>query len=125
MTIPITNAELELMQVLWDNSPLTAREITAQLNSRKEWHRKTVNTLLSRLEKKGALRVDTPDEGARRFAPAIEQKEYARSATSEFVDQVFGGDLAPLVASFADGRSLDANQIEEIQDLLDSLRDDG
>lgn len=124
MTVSITDAELALMRVLWKESPLNAREITQRLESEKDWHRKTVNTLLSRLEKKGAVRVENQRDGIKRFSPAVEKEAYARLATSQFVDQLFDGDIAPLVASFAGSRRLDSEQIRELRGLIQELSDE-
>lgn len=123
MSISITDAELALMRVLWKESPLNARDITERLESEKDWHRKTVNTLLSRLEKKGVIRVSRVD-GVKQFSPMVEKEAYARMATSQFVDQLFDGDIAPLVASFAGSRRLDADQIKELQGIIQDLTDD-
>lgn len=124
MSVSITDAELTLMRLLWDQSPLTARDITQELKSEREWHRKTVNTLLSRLEKKGAVKVRKLDGGVKHYAPVIKQSAYAQKATSEFVDRLFDGDITPLVASFASTRRLDSEQIAELQGLLEELSDD-
>lgn len=123
MSISITDAELALMRVLWKESPLNAREITERLQSEKDWHRKTVNTLLSRLENKGVVAVGR-GEGVKQFSPRIERDAYARMATSEFVDQLFDGDIAPLVATFAGSRRLNARQLNELQGLIEALSDD-
>jgi len=112
------------MQVLWDEPRLNAREITERLQADKDWHRKTVNTLLSRLEKKGAVRVIKTQGEVKRFSPQIEKQAYAKMATSQFVDQLFDGDITPLVASFAGSRRLDPGQIIELQSLLEELSDD-
>ena len=121
--IAITDAELVLMRLLWEEHPLNAREITERLENETRWHRKTVNTLLSRLEKKGALGIEAGG-GARRFIPLVDRDSYMQSATSNFVDRMFGGNLAPLVASFAGSRSLDPEQVAELRDLLEDLADD-
>lgn len=119
----ISDAELALMQVLWCESPLSAREITERLAAEKDWHRKTVNTLLSRLEKKGAVSAEKVGS-ANCFLPLVDEERYKRSATSRFVDRLFGGDIAPLVAHFAEQRPLDSRQLEALQDLLKDLSDD-
>jgi len=124
LDITITNAELILMRLLWTESPLNAREITQRLHAEKKWHRKTVNTLLSRLEKKAVLRVQKQADGINYFSPLVDQGAYMRVATSNFVDRLFGGDIAPLVASFAKDRSLDSRQLAELQGLLKELSDD-
>lgn len=124
MTIAITEAELSLMRVLWRTNPLTAREITEQLEPHKDWHRKTVNTLLSRLEKKGALTIDNAQQGAKRYLPNIDKADYESKATADFIDSLFDGELAPLVASFADSRRLSPEQVAELKNLLNEIGDD-
>lgn len=124
MSISITNAELTVMQALWKQGPLNARQITDQTQAERGWHRKTVNTLLARLVKKGAIAEEKPDGSVKVYSSLIEKDEYARAATSKLVDRLFGGDIAPLVASFADGRGLKTEQIEELKGLLDELADD-
>ena len=124
MELTITNAELVLMRLLWKECPLNAREITQRLQSETQWHRKTVNTLLSRLEKKSVLRVKKEQDGINYFSPLVDEATYRRVATSSFVDRLFDGDIAPLVASFAGGRSLDSKQRAELQGLLKELSDD-
>ena len=51
----ISNAEFDVLDVIWDDSPVTANEVIERLNQRKNWHDKTVKTLLGRLVKKEVL----------------------------------------------------------------------
>ena len=124
MEIAITDAELVLMRLLWKDHPLNAREITRRLEAETSWHRKTVNTLLSRLEKKEALGVERRDGGIKYYRPLVDEKSYTRSATLHFVDRLFGGEIAPLLARFAEDRPLNARQRAELQKLLKELSDD-
>jgi len=119
----ITDAELALMQVLWREGPLNARQITERLEADRGWHRKTVNTLLSRLENKSAVRAEKRD-GVNSFTPLVDAERYAQSATSQFVDRLFGGKLAPLIASFAEQRPLPPDELAELRKLLEDLGDD-
>jgi len=122
--ITITDAELILMHLLWRKHPLNARQIAEQLESDKNWHRKTINTLLSRLEKKAALSVQKHEDGIKYFTPAMDEATYNQNATSHFVDRLFGGRIAPLLASFAKDRPLTPEQITELRQLLEELSDD-
>ncbi|KAA9130869.1 BlaI/MecI/CopY family transcriptional regulator [Marinihelvus fidelis] len=124
MPLDITDAELTLMQLLWKEYPLTARELTERLEAEKGWHRKTVNTLLSRLAKKGAIQREKASTGAAAWSPLIDRRSHQVSVTSTFVDEHFDGEIAPLVASFAEARNLDDKQIAELQDMLDRIFDD-
>lgn len=119
----ITDAELALMQVLWREGPLNARQITERLEADRGWHRKTVNTLLSRLESKSAVRAEKRD-AVNCYTPLVDEDSYMQSATSRFVDRLFGGSLAPLIARFAEHRSLQPEELAELRKLLEDLEHD-
>jgi predicted transcriptional regulator len=121
--ISITDAEAHVMQALWRRHPQEAREIAEELAKEKGWRRTTVNTLISRLEKKGAITVQ---EGSspKRYVPAIETAEYGRAVTRRLVDMVFDGRIAPLVASFAGDKKLPPEQLEELKALVEAMSDD-
>ena len=55
----ISNAEFEVLDVLWDDHPATSNDVVVRLNDKKDWHEKTVKTLLGRLVKKGVLGFDS------------------------------------------------------------------
>lgn len=122
--IKITQAEYEVMEVLWNKAPLAATQITKQLDDEKEWSPTTIKTLLSRLVEKRAL--NTKQDGRRfLYSPAISRSDYARTQTRQFVDKLFDGRAAPLVAHLAETRDgLTQDDIAELEALLEALKDD-
>jgi len=70
----ISGAELEVMKVLWQQSPLTANEVV-ELLADADWHEKTVKTLLNRLVAKQAIGFDK-DGRAYRYYPLVAQADY-------------------------------------------------
>ncbi len=121
--ISITEAEEQVMQVLWRRHPCEAREIVDALSGETGWRRTTVHTLLARLEKKGAVGVEQ-GSSPRRYIPLIESTEYEQAAARRLADQLFGGRIAPLVASFAGGRKLPPEQLAELRALVEEMSDD-
>ncbi len=119
--IQISAAELEVMTILWAQPGQAASDVHAALESQRDWTIRTVKTLLARLVEKGALRTE---EDGRRFLyyPAIDQTDYRTSATERFVDRVFSGRAAPLVAHLADSRGLTADDIADLEKLLRDLK---
>ena len=118
----ISDAELDLMEVLWAaDEPLTAAEVSDRLETQRDWSPATVKTMLSRLIAKGAI---THREDGRRFlySPAILREAYVGSESRRFVDRLFGGRLSPLVARLAEEDALDAKDIAEIEALLKELK---
>ncbi len=121
MAVKISNAEINVMQVLWVESPLPASEIAAKLSATKNWKIKTVKTLLSRLVEKKVL-ATTQDGRRYLYTPLISHEAYARKAARSLSDRLFGGRVAPLVAHLADGNGLSDEDITELEDLLQELK---
>lgn len=121
MKSKISQSELDVMNVLWVESPLGASEVVTRLESKKDWSARTIKTLLSRLVEKGAL--TTEPEGRRfLYSPAITRDGYAGPATRNFAARLFGGRAAPLVAHLAEGDGLSDEDIAEIEALLEKLK---
>lgn len=117
-TPPITDAEWEVMTVLWESSPRTAAEVVEALRDRTEWHPKTVKTLLGRLLRKGVLRAK--EEGNRYlYSAAIPRKRYIAEESSSFLERVFGGEATPAVVHFVRNTKLTRDEIDELRRLLD------
>ena len=51
----ISEAEFEVMQIIWDKAPINTNEIVGLLSAASDWSPKTIQTMLIRLEKKGAV----------------------------------------------------------------------
>ncbi|HEX7830393.1 MAG TPA: BlaI/MecI/CopY family transcriptional regulator [Thermoanaerobaculia bacterium] len=119
---PITDAEWEVMNVLWEQSPSTAIEVVDALRGRMEWHPKTVKTLLGRLVKKGVLRFR--EEGNRYvYTPAIPRQRYVREESATFIERVFGGETTPAVMHFVRNTRLSKEDIDELRKLLDEKQE--
>ncbi|MGI2260751.1 BlaI/MecI/CopY family transcriptional regulator [Shewanella sp. GXUN23E] len=121
----ISNAELVVLNLLWQRGTLTstqAVEALQQTDAGKDWHEKTIKTLLSRLVKKQAIGFEKQGRGYCYF-PLMEQERYQRQACQSFIDRLFSGRLAPLVAGFAKDHTLTAEDAAELQKLLDDWKD--
>lgn len=117
----ISDAEHAVMEVLWEEAPLTANTVAERLSDSQTWSLPTVKTLLSRLLAKGAL--DAEAEGRRfLYTPAIERSDYVSGESRRLVDRLFGGRLSPLVAHLAEQEALTAQDISEIEALLAELK---
>lgn len=118
----ISDAELEVMEVLWANeNPLTAAEVAERIGAARGWSIATIKTMLSRLSAKGAI---TYSEEGRRYlySAAIHRDAYVGGESRRFVDQLFGGRLSPLVAQLAQEDALDDEDIAAIEAILRRLK---
>jgi BlaI family penicillinase repressor len=114
----ISDAEWEVMDVLWEASPRTASEVAEAICERMEWHPKTVKTLLGRLVKKGVLKYK---EEANRYLyrPAFGREKYIAEESKTFVDRVFGGAASPMLVHFVETMELSDDEIQELRAILD------
>lgn len=121
MSERISDAEHAVMEVLWEDAPLTANIVAERLSDSQSWSLPTVKTLLSRLLAKGALEAEAD---GRRFLykPVIARADYVSGESRRLVDRLFGGRLSPLVAHLAEQEALTADDISEIEALLRELK---
>ena len=121
MSERISEGEQVLMEVLWAESPLTAAEVTERIDPARDWSDRTVKTMLGRLLTKGAL---AHEEDGRRYLyrPAVAREDYVARESSRFVDRLFGGRAAPLVAHLAERQALSQSDIAELEALLQELK---
>ncbi len=117
----ITEAELDVMHVLWGAPNISAVRVFEVLRADKSWSVHTVKSLLSRLVEKGALATEI-DGRKYLYTPVIQKNDYRKQAATRFVDRVFAGRAAPLVAHFADAKGLSDEDIQELEQLLEALK---
>jgi BlaI family transcriptional regulator, penicillinase repressor len=117
----ISDAELEVMEVLWTESPLTATDVAAKVAPDRDWSLTTVKTLLSRLLAKSA--VEYSQDGRRfLYSPLVAREDYVTGESRRLVDRLFGGKFMPLVAHLAEKEKLGADEIAEIERLLQEMK---
>lgn len=106
------------MTEFWKLGEATVKIILAQLEDRQSWQPTTVQTLINRLVQKGAL-------GRRKdgrefvYAPLVDQTQCTHAASRSFMDRVFGGKLAPLLATFIERQDCSPEDLAELKKLLE------
>lgn len=120
--IQISDAEAVIMQALWEKNPLSADEVISAVSSQQAWQEATVKTLLNRLLKKGA--VNATLEGRRYFySPVLKREQWINAESKGFLDRMFNGKVAPLVAHFSERNKLTKADIAELKLLIKRLDD--
>ena len=121
--IAISEAESLVMETLWQRHPLAAEEVSAILVQQQDWQEATVKTLLNRLLKKGAIKAE---KDGRRFlySPILKREQWLMSESKGFLDRMFNGRIAPLVAHFSEQKKLSKQDIAELKRLIKELGDD-
>ncbi|AXV63902.1 MULTISPECIES: BlaI/MecI/CopY family transcriptional regulator [Pseudoalteromonas] len=115
--IELSKAEFEVLDAVWLDYPATASQVIERLSDDKEWHEKTIKTLLSRLVKKGALSFEKQGR-LYNYTPCIAREEYTLKESQSFVERFFNGRIAPLVSGFAKSEQLSQNDIDELKKVI-------
>ena len=116
--ISLSDNEWKLMGRLWERSPRTIMELTADLREETGWSKNTIITMFSRLEAKGAVRHE---EGvrAKAYYPAVDRETAARAETESFLGKVYGGSLGLLVSAMVESRALTEEDLAELSAILE------
>lgn len=116
--------QLEIMKVLWQQGDSTARTITDELSKREPIAHSTVQTLLRKLEAKGA--VDHYSEGRTfLFRALIKQTSVEESSTHELLTRIFQGSVYSLVAHLIKHEEVSEAELKALRNLIDSSSEGG
>ena len=119
-TMRISEAEWEVMKVVWEQPSCSASQIIAALQQRNtDWHPRTVKAFLNRLIKKKVLGFKVNGRSYLYHA-LVRQSDCAEAASQSFLERVFGGSLTPMLAHFVARKRLAPEEIQELKKLLDS-----
>lgn len=119
----ISDAESQVMQVLWERHPLGADEVVAVLADSTDWQEPTVKTLLNRLLKKRAIAAER--DGRRYlYRPLLARADYVHAESKSLLDRLFDGRVAPLVAHFSERRKLSKKDVAELKRLIGEIDHD-
>ncbi len=111
-------AETEILQLVWRLEKATVQSVHGALPDGRKIAYKTVQTLLRRLEKKGYLTHEAKGK-AHVFCPAVRREAVVKRTVLDFLDRLFGGDPKPLMQFLAEDGHISADDIQELQQLID------
>lgn len=115
-----TELELQILKVLWEQAPLTVREVRDALEAGgRELAHTTVITMLGTMVGKGQLEKLEPVQGkAFRFTPLIARDEVSKGMLGDVVQRVFDGSAEAVMLSLFDVADLDAEELASLRKLL-------
>ncbi len=116
----VSDAELEVLKVLWAHGPATVRAVESRLGRRKKWAYTTILTLLTRLREKGCVKQDRAAD-AHVFRAAITRDQLLGRRLKELAETVCDGTAGPLVHALVDSRRLTPEDIAALRQKLDEL----
>ncbi len=114
----ISEAEWEVMKVLWESSPRTANDIVKELTGKTPWKRETIRTLINRLVKKDVVEFEKQGKQYH-YSPRFGEAECVRAETESFVRRFGAGSIEPMLAAFVEEKKLSAEKIAKLKRILD------
>ena len=117
----ISESEYEIMKLIWDEAPISTNDVVKRFEGINDWSPKTVQTLLARLVKKGALGYEKKGR-VYIYTPLIKEEEYIHIESSSFLKKFFDGALNSMVLNFIDDEKLTDQDINELIRILEKGR---
>lgn len=120
----ISEAEFEVMKIIWAQAPVNTNEITEQLTKTTAWSPNTIHTLIKRLVTKGALSYEKQGR-VFVYTPLVRQNEYISHESSSFLKRYYGGELTAMVSAYMENDRLSDSEINTLRSLLANRSDKG
>ena len=113
----ISEAEYEVMKIVWKYAPINTNEITEKLLATSSWSAKTIQTLTKRLVNKGVL---TYEKNSRVFVytPVVKESEYISQESNSFLNRYYDGDITAMLSAYIQNDKLSKTEIETLRALL-------
>ncbi len=113
----ISEAEFEVMKIVWKSAPINTNEITERLLKTTSWSTKTIQTLIKRLVTKGAL---TYEKQGRVFVytPLVKEDEYINQESNSFLKRFYDGDISAMLSAYLENNRLSETEIRHLRSIL-------
>lgn len=118
----ISEAEYEVMKIVWKYAPISTNEVTGHLTQTTSWSPKTIQTMLKRLVNKGAL---TYEKQSRVFVytPLVKENEYVNQESNSFLKRFYNGDITAMLSAYLESDRLSEADIDSLRSLLSDKAD--
>lgn len=118
----ISEAEFEVMKVVWKFAPINTNEITERLLKTTTWSAKTIQTLVKRLVTKGAL---TYKKEGRVFVytPLVEENDYINQQSTSFLNRFYDGDISAMLSAYLENNHLSEKELHHLRSILSKSSD--
>lgn len=113
----ISEAEFEVMKVIWKYAPVSTNDVIGQLIQTTDWSPKTIQTLLKRLVNKEAV---TYEKRGRVFVytPLVEETEYVSQESTTFLKRFYDGSFSSMLSAYLESDRLSESELDSLRTLL-------
>lgn len=116
MTLKLFDSEMKVMELIWSNAPVSAKELSLLAASEMGWNKNTTYTVIKKLVAKGYIRRDEPGFLC---TPLITKDEVRRAETQGLIDRLFGGSKKALFSSLLEDEKLSKKELDELRKMID------
>lgn len=113
----ISEAEYEVMKIVWKYAPISTNEITERLVKTTTWSPKTIQTLIKRLVNKGVLSYEKQSR-VFVYTPLVKENDYIGQESSSFLNRFYDGNIASMLSAYIDNDRLSESEIDTLRSLL-------
>lgn len=120
----ISEAEFEVMKIVWKHAPISTNEITDKLLQTTNWSAKTIHTLIKRLVTKGVL---TYEKQSRVFVytPIVKESEYIGQESNSFLKRFYNGNISAMLTAYIENDKLSEAEIDTLRSILSNKPNKG
>ena len=111
--------ETRFADFIWDNEPMTTRELVDLCAKELLWKRTTTYSVLKKLCEKGFFKMENST-----VTSLVSKEEYNSAQSEKFVEETFDGSLPALVLAFGSRKKLSKKEIDDLQKIIDSMKED-
>ncbi len=117
----LTEAEWNIMLLLWESPPRTLMQLTRALESETQWTKHTVLALLKRMMEKGTVRAEESGR-TKLFYPNVPKEQVMREQTDRLMKRLFGGKALLMVSNVVESGKLSESELDELSALIAQAR---
>jgi BlaI family penicillinase repressor len=122
--VGLTDAEWQIIQLLWEHAPLTISQIEKTLKDKTGWSKHTVISLLKRMMSKGTVRAE--DDGrVKLFWPVPGKEDVYAEETQSFLKRLYNGKIGLMLSAMVDKEDLADSEIDELMEILQKSKGGG
>jgi len=116
--VKISDAEMEVMKVIWRKKEVTSYEIINELHGHK-WNDNTIRTLINRLISKKAVGISKKEGKTYTYVPLVNEEDYKVKKMKNVIKQLYDGSFNEMLLNFIDNNEVSK---AELKDLVNEIQ---
>lgn len=110
------DSELKLMELLWQNEPVSAKELSLLAAKSAGWNKNTTYTVIKKLIEKQAIKREEPGFIC---TSLVRKEEVGRAETESLIDRLYGGSKTAFFSALINNEALSEQDIEDLKAMIE------